>query len=112
MDNGDLKLLRKEFIQIKDEKPYIELSSQDARIDWLKNWLANHKKEKVLILCASSYRAESLAKMITNNKQDIVVFHENMGLLERDRHAAPFLDPDGPSIAIISPIVQRVATFK
>ena len=112
LDNGDLQLLRKEFIQIKDEKLDIELSSQDARIDWLKNWLANHKKEKVLILCASSYRAESLAKMITNNKQDIVVFHENMGLLERDRHAAPFLDPDGPSIAIISPIGAEGRNFQ
>ena len=47
-----------------------------------------------------------------DKKQEVIVFHEDMGLLERDRHAAPFIDPNGPRIAIISPIGAEGRNFQ
>ena len=112
LENGDLKLLRKEFIELIKLKPNFELNSLDTRINWLKNWILNNRDEKVLILCATSSRADTLAKALIDKKREVIVFHEDMGLLERDRHAAPFLDPNGPRIAIISPIGAEGRNFQ
>ena len=112
LENGDLKLLQEEFTKLIKPTPNFELNSQDPRINWVKNWLHKNRNEKVLILCATSSRAETLARALIDKKQEVIVFHEDMGLLERDRHAAPFLDPNGPRIAIISPIGAEGRNFQ
>ena len=67
----------------------------DERVDWLLNFLSEHRQEKILLICARAETAIELENHL-NLREGIrsAVFHERMSLINRDRAAAYFADPD------------------
>ena len=67
----------------------------DPRVAWLVEWVAEHRDEKVLVICARASTAQALEEYLRLRKGiRSAVFHEGMGLVARDRAAAYFADED------------------
>lgn len=76
--------------------------SEDSRVSWLVSWLAEHRQDKALVICASANTARTLEEHIRLREGvRSAVFHEGMSLLERDRAAAYFADEDDPAQVLI-----------
>src|SRR5690606_11389480 len=55
----------------------------DPRAIWLKEFLAAHPKEKVLVLCTTRAKVEAFADAIETTRLEVARFHERMSTLER-----------------------------
>ena len=86
----------------------------DTRVTWLLDWLATHKDEKVLLICAQQQTAEELnAYLKMHTVLSSSVFHEGMSLIARDRAAAYFSDmEEGAQILICSEIGSEGRNFQ
>lgn len=59
--------------------------------------------EKILVICHERERAEWLAEMLTNrNGMVCALFHDGLTLLQRDRNAAYFAEPEGARVLVCS----------
>ncbi|MFX5840016.1 helicase-related protein, partial [Acinetobacter baumannii] len=59
-------------------------------------WLKAHKRDKCLLITRTAPVAEALETWLRLREGvRTAVFHEGMSLLERDRAAAYFADPEG-----------------
>ncbi len=86
----------------------------DPRVDWLCNLLQRLKGAKVLLICALAETARELERAL-REQQGIhaALFHEAMSILERDRAAAWFADPDeGCQILLCSEIGSEGRNFQ
>ncbi len=91
-----------------------EWCPQDPRVSWLKNYLKEHRKYKVVIICASKETAINL-DLYCRFKLGIncCTFHEDMDLISRDRAAAHFADyEDGARAIICSEIGSEGRNFQ
>ena len=74
----------------------------DPRVEWLADWLAEHRQEKVLVICAQSVTAQALEEHLRLREGvRSGVFHEGMSLIARDRAAAYFADEDDSAQTLI-----------
>jgi ATP-dependent helicase HepA len=84
-----------------------------SRIHWLAELLRELSGEKVLLICRSQEKVlaihEALAEQI-NVKA--AVFHEGLSLVQRDRNAAWFAEPEGARILICSEIGSEGRNFQ
>ncbi|ACN17108.1 RapA [Desulforapulum autotrophicum HRM2] len=84
-----------------------------AKIEWLKGLLKSLKREKVLLICATSEKAAAietaLATLIT---MKIARFTQDMTLVQRDRSAAWFAEPLGAELMICSEIGSEGRNFQ
>jgi len=89
-------------------------TSSDPRVDWLGAFLPDNKKNKVLVIAAHAQTALGLADQVKRNTGiRAAVFHEGMSLVERDRAAAWFADPDaGAQVLICSEIGSEGRNFQ
>lgn len=79
---------------------YPQPSSGDQD-QWLVDWLKSHS-DKALIICASKERATALEHRLTMAEGiQSAAFHEDLGLLARDRAAAWFADQEGGAQALV-----------
>lgn len=83
------------------------------KLQWLAALLKRLGEEKVLLIC----RTRELAEEVSAKLQDIVNikcghFHEGMTLLQRDRSAAYFSEPDGARVLICSEIGSEGRNFQ
>ncbi|BDS08345.1 RNA polymerase-associated protein RapA [Oceaniferula spumae] len=83
------------------------------KMQWLVSLLKKLGEEKVLLIC----RTRELAEEISEKLQEIINincghFHEGMTLLQRDRSAAYFSEPDGARILICSEIGSEGRNFQ
>ncbi|PQA42753.1 RNA polymerase-associated protein RapA [Amnimonas aquatica] len=70
--------------------------ADDPRLPWLAAWLKAHKRDKCLLITRTAPVAEALETWLRLREGvRTAVFHEGMSLLERDRAAAYFADPEG-----------------
>ncbi len=86
----------------------------DPRVDWLAKLLKQLRPAKVLVIAASADTAIELATAL-RIKEGIhaAVFHEEMSIVERDRAAAFFADPDdGSQVLICSEIGSEGRNFQ
>lgn len=86
----------------------------DGRVEWLVNFLEEHKQEKVLLICAHASTAITLENTLWN-KHGIrtSVFHENMSIVERDKAAAYFASQeDSAQIMVCSEIGSEGRNFQ
>ncbi len=68
---------------------------QDPRVDWLIELLKSQRGEKILLICNQAETAQDIELALrTREGIHIALFHEGMSLLERDRAAAWFADPE------------------
>ncbi|MCG6936006.1 MAG: RNA polymerase-associated protein RapA [Proteobacteria bacterium] len=74
----------------------------DPRVKWLARQLRQLKKQKVLIICAQTRTALDLEAVLRQREGlRVSAFHEDLSILERDRAAAWFADPEGGAQALI-----------
>lgn len=87
---------------------------EDPRLPWLTSWLKQNKREKLLLITRTAPVAEALEEHLRLREGiRTAVFHEGMSLLERDRAAAYFADPDqGAQILLCSEIGSEGRNFQ
>jgi len=88
--------------------------SLDPRVEWLADWLAEHRQDKVLVICAQSATAQALEEYLRLFEGvRSAVFHEGMSLIARDRAAAYFADEqDSAQTLICSEIGSEGRNFQ
>ena len=79
------------------------LSADDPRIDWLLSFLKKNPSEKVLVIGRTQTEVAAIVDAIKSRSGiDIAHFHEAMPLLQCDRQAAWFAEPEGARIMVVS----------
>lgn len=86
----------------------------DPRIDWLTGTLRRLKGEKLLLICAHSKTAQDLETALRIREGiHAALFHEGMSIIERDRAAAWFAEPEqGSPLLICSEIGSEGRNFQ
>jgi len=86
----------------------------DSRVEWLTQWLQQHKSDKVLLICAQANTAQELeAYLRITTSLRTSVFHEGLSLVNRDRAAAYFADEEeGAQVLICSEIGSEGRNFQ
>ncbi|RDE24583.1 RNA polymerase-associated protein RapA [Motiliproteus coralliicola] len=86
----------------------------DPRVEWLKGWLEQHKEEKVLLICAERETAQQLEDYLRLRVGiRSAVFHEQLSLVNRDRAAAYFAEPEeGAQLLVCSEIGSEGRNFQ
>ena len=70
-------------------------SRSDPRVAWLESWLKGRPGEKALVIAGSAVTATALAEVVKRRAGiRCAAFHEGLSLIERDRAAAWFADPE------------------
>ena len=79
------------------------LSQHDPRINWLITFLGANPKEKVLVICKTRSEVAAIVESIkTGSGVKVAHFHEQMPLIQCDRLAAWFIEPDGARVMVVS----------
>jgi ATP-dependent helicase HepA len=90
-----------------------EISTFDQKIDWLIDWLAEHKDEKVLLICQTRELVEQIYEAVQKHVNlNLSQFHEGLNLIQRDRQAAYFADPKGARVLLCSEIGSEGRNFQ
>ena len=86
----------------------------DPRVVWLAERLASLRPAKVLVICAAAQTVLELAQALrTGAGIHAAVFHEGLSLVERDRAAAYFADPQaGSQVLLCSEIGSEGRNFQ
>ena len=86
----------------------------DPRVSWLLAFLEDVRPAKVLLICASAVTAQQLGEVVrlkTGIRHS--VFHEGMSIVERDKAAHYFADPeDGAQVLLCSEIGSEGRNFQ
>jgi ATP-dependent helicase HepA len=85
----------------------------DPRIDWLVGFLQGHREAKVLLICKSQRKVAAIEAAL-QEKMSVKsgLFHEGMPLVQRDRNAAWFAEPDGAQLLLCSEIGSEGRNFQ
>lgn len=88
--------------------------ARDARVQWLLDFLREHRQDKVLLICAAAETAKALESHLRLGQGVYAgLFHEGLSLVERDRAAAWFADSDdGAQILLCSEIGSEGRNFQ
>jgi ATP-dependent helicase HepA len=87
--------------------------TRDPRLDWLLALLDRVAPMKVLLLCRSRAKVQALEEALRlRSGLQVARFHEDMNLLQRDRNAAFFAQPDGARLLIASEIGAEGRNFQ
>jgi ATP-dependent helicase HepA len=95
----------------------LEVESPATPEETLVRWLAATLRElgeaKVLLICRTRKFAESIhERLLREINVHAVLFHEGLTLMQRDRHAAAFADPEGARLLICSEIGSEGRNFQ
>ncbi|MCZ8317779.1 MAG: RNA polymerase-associated protein RapA [Lysobacteraceae bacterium] len=95
-----------------DEEPTHDYA-RDPRMDWLLQTLDALGGEKALVLCRSRAKVQAIEEALRLRwGQPVARFHEDMNLLQRDRNAAFFADPDGARVLVASEVGAEGRNFQ
>jgi len=85
----------------------------DPRIPWLLDLLSRLQPSKVLLICRSTRKVVAIeAALKEHTSAGIGLFHEGLPLVQRDRQAAWFAEPDGAQILLCSEIGSEGRNFQ
>lgn len=86
---------------------------QGPRIRWLAQKLRELSDSKVLLICRSPEKVLAIQEALSEQiKVKAAVFHEGLTLVQRDRNAAWFAEPEGARILICSEIGSEGRNFQ
>ena len=107
--------LRAEFahdVGDTDDEPEHDYA-RDPRMDWLLETLDAVAPAKVLLLCRSRAKVQAIEEALRlRTGLQVARFHEDMNLLQRDRNAAFFADPEGARLLVSSEIGAEGRNFQ
>ncbi|QSX36748.1 RNA polymerase-associated protein RapA [Shewanella sedimentimangrovi] len=109
MMGGARTLEAKAAQALSPEKLYQEFDDNNAswwkfdpRVDWLLDFLKNHRSKKVLVIASRAETALALEEALrTREGIAATVFHEGMSIIERDKAGAYFAQEEGGAQALI-----------
>ena len=85
----------------------------DPRIDWLVGFLKANRLEKVLLICKSQRKVLAIeAALQEKMAAKSALFYEDLPLVQRDRNAAWFAEPDGAQLLLCSEIGSEGRNFQ
>jgi len=86
---------------------------EDPRIEWLVALLKELRAEKVLLICKSQRKVAAIEAAL-QEKMAVKsgLFHEGLPLVQRDRNAAWFAEPDGAQLLLSSEIGSEGRNFQ
>jgi ATP-dependent helicase HepA len=88
-------------------------SARDPRMAWLLDVLARIAPAKALLLCRSRAKVQALEEALRlRSGLPVARFHEDMNLLQRDRNAAYFAEPDGARLLLASEVGAEGRNFQ
>ena len=107
-------LLAEFHADIQQPPALIEVDySADPRIDALIALLDRHPQDKFLLICRSQAKVLALEDALrTRTGTGIARFHEGLGIIQRDRNAAYFAQPDGARLLLCSEIGSEGRNFQ
>lgn len=86
---------------------------EDPRVKWLKRFLQEFASEKIVLICKTKEKVWALEKALTNRSAiKAAVFHEELSLIQRDKNAAWFAEPNGARILLCSEIGSEGRNFQ
>jgi ATP-dependent helicase HepA len=89
------------------------LGADDPRIHWLLAFLRENPKEKVLVIGRTRDEVAAIVASIkSRSNADVANFHEQMPLVQCDRQAAWFAEPDGARVMVVSEIGGEGRNFQ
>jgi ATP-dependent helicase HepA len=88
--------------------------AEDTRVRWLADFLAEHRREKILVICAHATTAIALEEHLRVRAGVLAaVFHEGLSLIARDRAAARFATAEeGAQVLVCSEIGSEGRNFQ
>ena len=87
--------------------------ADDPRVAWLEGILRAYRKEKILLICRSAEKVKALhAELERRINVKIGRYHDGMTLVQRDRNAAWFAQPDGAVLLLCSEIGSEGRNFQ
>jgi len=85
----------------------------DPRIDWLVDFLNRHRPAKVLLICTSPRKVAAIEGALKEKTNvSVGLFHEGLPLVQRDRQAAWFAEPEGAQLLLCSEIGSEGRNFQ
>jgi ATP-dependent helicase HepA len=86
---------------------------QDPRVIWLADLLRSNPDDKVLLICRTLEKVTALEQAIASHLNiKTGIFHEELSLVQRDRNAAWFAEPEGARLLICSEIGSEGRNFQ
>lgn len=86
---------------------------EDPRVQWLLILLKKNYPAKVLLICKSKEKVLALEEALTKRANlKVGVFHEDLTIVQRDKNAAWFAEPDGAQILLCSEIGSEGRNFQ
>ncbi len=86
---------------------------KDPRLEWLVGKMKELDPAKILLICSSREKVLALETSLSKTAGfSVGVFHEDLTLVQRDRNAAWFADPDGAQILLCSEIGSEGRNFQ
>ncbi|MDG1276459.1 MAG: RNA polymerase-associated protein RapA [Algoriphagus sp.] len=110
--------MRKEFSadleHTSEPKPEQEFwFDEDPRVAWLVAKMTELQDAKILLICATKEKVLALESALSNFPElTASVFHEDLTLVQRDRNAAWFAEPEGAQILLCSEIGSEGRNFQ
>ncbi|MCI4669198.1 MAG: RNA polymerase-associated protein RapA [Bacteroidia bacterium] len=87
--------------------------SKDPRLKWLRQLMDKLAPAKVLLICRSKEKVLSLeAELKKQSNLKLAVFHEDLSIVQRDRNAAWFAEPNGARLLLCSEIGSEGRNFQ
>ena len=115
LDDAQRQHLLAEFhADLQTTAPEIELPyANDPRLNWLLGMIDQLASEKFLLICRSQAKVLALEEILrTRSGVKVARFHEGMSLLQRDRNAAYFAEPEGARLLLCSEIGSEGRNFQ
>lgn len=87
--------------------------SEDPRVNWLVEKLEKLHPSKIVLICRSKEKVLALEKALEQlSSAKVGVFHEDLTIVQRDRNAAWFAEPDGARLLLCSEIGSEGRNFQ
>jgi ATP-dependent helicase HepA len=115
LEEGTRQSLLAEFhADIQQPPALIEVDySLDPRVDSLISLLEQYPQDKFLLICRSQAKVLALEEVLrTRSGVGVARFHEGLGIVQRDRNAAFFAQPDGARLLLCSEIGSEGRNFQ
>ena len=91
----------------------VEKKIYELKSDWLAGFTEKHKGQKILLICHDKDMVIDLEKTLKEKSTaKVAFFHSGMNLMNRDRQAVYFADPEGADILLSTEIGSEGRNFE